>query len=106
MVMTSPTDETESLTLESIVLGIVEEHLNRNGGACLLSVKTVLSTICKRRDIEESKALVVDIDKILDGLPESQFFDNISDSTRKYVNGKCVKVPGKKARLYELRRAA
>ena len=106
MVMTSPRDETECLPLESIVLGIVEEHLNRNGGACLLSVKTVVSTMNKRLGIETTKALVVEVDEILNALKISKFFDNISDSTRKYKNGEKVKAQGKRARLYALRRAS
>lgn len=106
MVMTSPRDETESPSVERVVLRIVDEHLERCGGECLLSVKTVMKTIERRWGIEESKALVVEIDEILETLKISRFFDNISDSTRKYKNGKKVKVSGRRSRLYALRRAA
>ena len=106
MVMTSSEDSLAFHDVQKIVLGIVDEHLERNGGACLLSVKTVIKTMRRRMGIEESKALVVEIDEILNDLRETRFFDNISDSARKYVNGKRVKFHGKRSRLYALRRAS
>ena len=106
MVMKSSEDGTTSFDLKGIVLGIVDEHLERNEGACLLSVKTVMKTMRRRLGIKESRTLTVEIDEILDGLPRSRFWGHTSSRTWKYENGKQIKIPGIKSRLYSLRRAS
>ena len=104
MLTMSPRDEPEFVTLEVIVLGIVEEHLKRNGGACLLSVKTVAKTMHRRFGTEKSKALNTEIDTILE--PLYRFWGYTSTNNRRIVDGVQIKAPGISTRLYELRRAS
>lgn len=104
MVMTSPRGKPELATLEVIVLGIVEEHLNRNGGACLLSVKTVAKTMHRRYGTEKTKILYTEIDTVLK--PLYRFYDYTSTNNRRIVDGVQIKAPGISTRLYELRRAS